>query len=130
MRVIIAGSRDFVDTESAFKILDHLLLSEQDLEIISGGARGADKIGELWAISRNFPCKTILPDWNKYGKKAGYLRNLEMAQYASQDENAKLVAFWDGESRGTKHMIEIATKNNLCVTIINVNKEIKDEKIK
>ena len=57
------------------------------------------------------------PDWNKYGKRAGYIRNAEMARYASE-ENGALIAFWDTKSKGTKHMIDLAKEKNLAVRIV------------
>ena len=67
------------------------------------GERYAKEKGCLLKI---FP---VLPDeWDKYGKSAGYRRNVQMAEYADS-----CVVFWDGKSRGTKHMIDIAEKRNL-----------------
>ena len=57
--------------------------------------------------------RIFIPQWDKYGKKAGYLRNVEMAENANA-----LIAFWDGKSKGTKHMIDIATERNLPIRVI------------
>lgn len=101
MKVIIAGSRSFDDYDllSSFvkKVIDVHLVSG----IISGGAKGADKLGERFATDNNITIHTIIPDWKKYGKRAGILRNKDMG-----DLGDLLVAFWDGESKGTKHMID------------------------
>lgn len=122
MRIIIAGSRDF----NNYAILKHnvinilLILSpsgELNAEFISGTARGADQLGEKFAEEYNYPIKRFPADWDKYGKSAGYKRNEQMALYAKED-NGVLVAFWDGQSKGTKHMIDLANKHGLRVFII------------
>jgi len=83
-----------------------------DIEIVSGGARGADALGERYAKDRGYSLRVFPAEWDRYGKRAGYLRNAEMAKYANA-----LLAFWDGESRGTRHMIQIARESGLKVGI-------------
>lgn len=112
MKVIVAGSRDFDDYESLKTYCDYILGNLTDIEIVSGTARGADKLGERYAEERGFPVTKFPADWNKHGKKAGPIRNEQMADYADA-----LIAFWDGESRGTKHMIDIAKANFLAVRV-------------
>jgi len=116
-RVIIAGSRTFNDYALLMQtISDHFPVETtlSDIEIVSGTARGADQLGERFAHECNFICTRFPADWDKYGSSAGYRRNEQMAKYATH-----LIAFWDGESRGTKHMIDLATKYNLRVRIID-----------
>lgn len=112
MRLIIAGSREF----NNYRLLDDSLspIAQYITEVICGGARGADELGRQWAITNNIPVKMFPADWKKYGKSAGYKRNAEMANYATA-----LVAFWDGTSRGTKHMIDLANKKEISVIVIN-----------
>src|SRR5699024_1423438 len=81
--------------------------------IISGTAQGADSLGEKFAHKYQIPVKRFPANWNCYGKKAGILRNRQMAQYASN--NGILIAFWDGQSPGTKNMIEISKDMGLKV---------------
>jgi hypothetical protein len=69
-------------------------------EIVSGGARGVDQLGEQWAKQHHVPVRQFPAQWDRFGKSAGMIRNLEMAQYADG-----LVAIWDGHSRGTANMI-------------------------
>lgn len=110
MRTIIAGSRDCTNPEDLIRAL-----SECDWTptvVISGAARGADRLGELWAQVNNIPCEKFPANWNKYGKSAGYRRNVEMAENAEA-----LLALWDGKSRGTKHMIDIANSKGLKVHV-------------
>lgn len=112
IKVIIAGGRDFSNEALLTESCNKLLIGS-DFEIVSGTARGADRLGEFYAIDRNFQIKRFPPDWDTYGKRAGYLRNQEMAEYADM-----LIAFWDGQSKGTKHMIDLATQKGLTVHIV------------
>lgn len=116
MKVIIAGSRDFDDyealkagiIESGFGIT----------EIISGGARGADALGERYAEENSLALSIFPADWDKFGKSAGMIRNKEMADNADG-----LIAYWDGKSRGTKNMIDIANAKKLNVHICMFHKK-------
>jgi len=118
-KLIIAGGRDFdnyIMAETWFLryLLDNGLGKESDTEIVSGAARGADKVGEMLASNYNLPCKRFPANWDLHGKSAGYKRNAEMAEYADG-----LLAFWDGKSKGTKHMIDLANKKGLNVKVVN-----------
>lgn len=105
-KVVVAGSRNFNDYKKLCDVLDDLNLTPED-EIVSGTARGADKLGEKYAEEHSIKIKRFPADWDKYGKRAGYLRNEEMAKYCTEG-----VIFWDGESKGTKHMINLLSKYN------------------
>lgn len=83
-----------------------------EIEIVSGGAKGADALGEKYAKEKGYKLKRFIAEWDKYGKKAGILRNHEMAIYADA-----LLAYWDGQSRGTKNMIDEARTNGLKVGV-------------
>ena len=114
-RVIIAGSRDFSDYDALKSYADVKLsnISRRDsIEVVSGCARRADTLGERYAEERGYGIKKFPADWNRYGKSAGYLRNVEMAEYADA-----LIAFWDGKSKGTEHMIRIAKNRGLRIGI-------------
>ena len=88
--------------------------------IISGGARGADTLGERFANEMGLEIFRFIPDWDGLGKRAGYVRNAEMAKFAVEDGNyGVLIAFWDGQSRGTKHMIDLAKRYGLEVHVVN-----------
>ncbi len=84
-----------------------------DIEIVCGMAKGADLLGKRYAEERGFKVKEFPADWNTNGKKAGPMRNTEMANYADA-----LIAFWDGTSSGTGHMIEKAKQKGLKVRVI------------
>ena len=110
MRTIIAGSRTFNDykkMKSCMKQIDWI-----PSIILSGTARGADRLGEKWAKENGISIEKYPAEWDKYGRRAGYVRNSAMAQNAEA-----LVAFWDGRSRGTKHMITLAKKKGLKMAI-------------
>jgi hypothetical protein len=113
MKVIIAGSRNFNDYNLLKSSCDNLLTQFNNIEIVSGTARGADKLGERYAREKGYSIKEFPANWN-LGKSAGYIRNDEMAQYADM-----LIAFWDGTSKGTKHMIDLANKRSIKVEIVN-----------
>lgn len=112
-KVIIAGSRDFSDYELLEAKCDYLLKNKTDIVIVSGTARGADQLGERYAVARGLPCERYPADWQSHGKQAGFIRNTQMADNADA-----LIAFTNG-SRGTAHMIKTATDKGLLVRVIN-----------
>jgi hypothetical protein len=120
MRIIIAGTRTFNDYEMFRDNVKDILsdIKTDDIEIISGHARGVDQFGERFAKEFKYKLKIFPADWNARGKSAGYLRNIEMSQYASENKEGMLIAFWDGYSKGTNHMINIAKEYKLDVRII------------
>lgn len=116
-KVIIAGSRGFGNYQLLKKKCNYILSKKRDeynIVIISGGANGADKAGEKYAKDEKFDLEVYPANWKKYGKSAGFRRNEQMGEIADA-----LIAFWDGESHGTKHMIDIATKKGIEVNVIN-----------
>ena len=115
-KVIIAGSRDFNNYDLLVSKCDYFLSEKQkthDIVIISGTARGADKLGERYAKEYGYEIDAHPADWDKYGKSAGYKRNQEMAEVADA-----VICFWDGNSKGTKHMVDIAKEKNLMCKVI------------
>lgn len=113
MKVIIAGSRTFDDYPKLKKKLDSILKNQKDITIISGTASGADRLGERYADENHHKLEKYPAMWDIFGKSAGYKRNEEMGSIADS-----CVVFWDGKSKGTKHMIDIAKKNKLKLRII------------
>lgn len=140
VRIIIAGGRDFDDYKKLKSVVNDIIFDlecrntvtgigntsrEKEnhlIEFISGIAKGADRLGEkfvketIWSSNiKRFPA-----NWELFSKSAGYIRNEQMAKYAIADNNyGVLIAFWDGKSKGTKHMINLAKKYGLEVHIIN-----------
>lgn len=115
MKVIIAGCRDFNNYEFLLNKCNSILINQKEIEIVSGCANGADKLGERYAREKSYMIKKFPANWDLYGKSAGYIRNKEMANYADA-----LIAFWDGKSKGTKHMIDLANEYNLKIKIIKI----------
>lgn len=116
-KVIIAGSRGFSNYKLLKEKCNEYLREkrkEYNIIIISGGARGADFYGEKYAQDEGFSLEVFLANWNKFGKSAGFRRNEQMAEVADA-----LIAFWDGKSNGTKHMIEIMENKKLLVRVVN-----------
>ena len=118
MHIIIAGCRDFNDYSVVEKeVMNYIgkCIGKIEIEIISGGASGVDALGERFAKEHNLPLKVVPADWKTYGRSAGPRRNEKMARMAGT-----LIAFWDGQSRGTKNMIETAQKLGLRVKIVKI----------
>lgn len=116
-RVIIAGGRDFMDYELVREKANHYLqnkLQTHSVIIVSGHASGADTMGERYAQEKGLPCELHPADWKTHGKAAGPIRNAEMAAVADA-----LIAFWDGQSRGTANMINLARQKGLTVAVVN-----------
>jgi hypothetical protein len=116
IRIIVAGGRDFSDYQLMRTEFLAFVGKNQntDVLIISGAAKGADQMGEQLANEFNIQLMQMPAEWDKHGRSAGYIRNAEMA-----DEATHVLAMWDGESRGTKHMIDIATKKGLTLKVVN-----------
>ena len=123
LRIVIAGGRDFNNYEllksTAETVIDTNKHNDEQITIVSGVAKGADTLGEQFAKEFGYNLKRFPADWDKIGKYAGYFRNEEMAKFASEEDNGMLIAFWDTQSRGTKHMIDMAKKYNLRTFIVN-----------
>jgi hypothetical protein len=112
MKLAVVGSRNFNDYELLKFKLDTIHSVKPISLIVSGGAAGADSLSEKWAKENNVPTKIFIPDWDRFGKSAGYKRNVQIVC-----ECDSLIAFWDGESKGTQHSINLA-KEKLKPTAI------------
>ena len=115
-RVIIAGCRDFNNYVTLKERCEYYLqnkMKTHNVIIVSGHAPGTDTLGEKFANEHNLPCELHPADWKHYGKAAGPILNAEMAEVADA-----LIAFWNGQSRGTKSMIELAQSKGLKVAVI------------
>ena len=118
LRIIVAGSRAFNDYDILeTTLLDYLKENNDNVTIISGAARGADQLGERFARQHGYNLKCFPAQWDVYGRSAGPIRNKDMAEYAAE-ECGVLFAFWDGKSRGTKSMIDLAKKYGLEVHVV------------
>lgn len=123
MKVVIAGSRvlnneQYVNT-AVLTAFNKWMSEDQENwkkylnpEIVSGGAQGVDFLAELYAKKRTLSFKEFKADWEQYGKSAGFVRNVQMADYADA-----LIAVWDGKSKGTFHMISQMVNRNKPVYV-------------
>lgn len=132
-RIIIAGGRDYEDYENVKHNVCHMTkdIEQEEIEVVSGGCDipgkltftrddgrevyGADGLGERLAKEKGWSVKTFDPDWVKFGKAAGPIRNTEMAQYATHG-----LCFWDRKSKGTKSMINLCEKYELIGSVVFV----------
>ena len=127
-KVIIAGGRTFKDYNLLYDYCKKALSLQDDIEIVSGTANGADKFAEIYANNHGYTCTLFKADWDNYGKSAGYRRNSEMHNYIKQFEHRGCLCFWDGFSKGTQHNFKLANDNNTPLRIYNyTNKEYKKE---
>ena len=111
MKVIIAGGRTFYDMEKMNEGMN--AYPGEVTEVVCGMARGADSCGKYWVKGKNIPVAKFPAQWDKHGRSAGYKRNVEMAEYADE-----AVVFWDGQSRGSMHMINIMKEMGKPVTVV------------
>lgn len=127
MRIIVAGSREFKDYNLlSEKLMDYLeYMNDKDvvdnpsqIKFISGAARGADTLGEQFSYNYGYDVIRFPAKWDELGKRAGYVRNAEMAKYAAEKYGV-LFAFWDGKSKGTKNMIDLAKRYGLEIHVVN-----------
>ena len=114
MKVGVIGSRTFKD----YELLKKTLASFEITQIISGGASGADTIAEWYAFEKKIPLKVFRPDWKKFGKRAGFLRNTDIVKNSEH-----VIAFHNGESRGTMDSIQKAKDLGIPVTVIIFEEE-------
>ena len=124
-KVIIAGSRGFSNYKLLREQCNKFLREKRktsNIIVVSGNARGADSLGEKYAQDEGFTLEIYPAQWKKFGKRAGYRRNEQMAEVADA-----LIAFWDGSSKGTKHMIDIMNEKNLLVRVVEYETTDKEE---
>jgi hypothetical protein len=114
MKIIIAGSRNFTNYQKLKQECDKFLQDYKNIKIVSGAHyKGADKLGEKYASEKKIKIIKFPANWIKYGKAAGPKRNKQMAIYADA-----YIAFWDGESKGTKNMIQLAERKKIKIKLI------------
>lgn len=121
-RIIIAGGRRFEDYETLCKqvksVFEKYEIVNEETEIISGHAVGVDRLGERFAEENGIFCTIFPANWSKYGRSAGFRRNVAMVNYAAEAEHPLVIAFWDGESHGTGFTIRKAREKGIPVEIV------------
>lgn len=114
-KIVVAGCRTYENYEEAKAFLDEFLTEYKEkttLIFLSGGCKGADTLGERYALEMGYEIQRYPALWKKYGRAAGPIRNEEMAK------NCDIaICFWDGKSKGTASMISLAKKHNKTVII-------------
>ena len=111
MRIIIAGSRT-IDQVGFDQVISQCTWATEAESIVSGGALGVDQLAEAWASAIGIPVIRYSPDWKRFGRGAGIIRNRTMVENADA-----LLAIWDGQSRGTKQIIQYAQAQGLRVEV-------------
>lgn len=114
-RVVVAGSRNFDDYDRLSAELDKFLAGKTNITIVSGTARGADRMGEQYAKEHGLKIERFPAEWGKYHKGAGPIRNMKMVESADA-----VVAFWDNTSSGTRNIIDCARECNKIYRVINI----------
>ena len=122
MKTIIAGSRSIRGLDLVSYCCDDFFSRYKVKEIVSGGAPGVDRLGELVGHSLGIPITVFKASWEVFGKRAGMLRNQDMANYANA-----LIAIWDGVSPGTREMIKMAKRGGLIVCVYNEHGHLVEE---
>jgi len=113
MKVLVCGGRDYNNTDRVFEVLDELNSPENEFTcIISGGARGADRLGERYAKERGLSLRVFPARWDVHGRSAGMIRNKEMLDKGKPD----LVVAFPGGS-GTANMVRIARSAGIKVIV-------------
>lgn len=116
VRVAIIGSRGFNDPRLVASTMNSVLEKFEVTEVVSGGARGADTLGEQWAKAHGIPTRVFLADWDRFGKSAGFRRNHDIIAGCDL-----CVAFWDGASRGTAHSLGLAREAGKRILVVRYN---------
>lgn len=114
-RIVVAGCRNYNNYSEAKKFIDFCtknIKEKYTLIFVSGGCNGADLLGERYALENGYKIEKYIAKWEKYGKKAGPIRNKQMAKISDY-----LICFWDGKSKGTKSMIDFAKALNKPIKI-------------
>lgn len=119
LKIVIAGCRNYNNYYEAKEYIDFCIREikkNNTIVILSGGCKGADMLGERYAIENGYEIRRFVANWDKYGKAAGPIRNEQMAKEADY-----IICFWDYKSRGTKSMIENAKKYSKPYKIKNIS---------
>lgn len=121
MVIAVVGSRTYTDYDTVCGILDEHV-NPSDI-IVSGGAKGADTLAKRYAFDHGLEIVEYLPNWKKHGRRAGYVRNKLIV-----DHSDILIAFWDGESNGTQHSINLAKDKGIRTYVIT-NRRVENEEM-
>ena len=112
-KIGVIGSRGYRDYDTLRSTMDSTVRKHGEIHIISGGAGGADRLAEEYARDRQMTITIMYAKWDILGNRAGYARNSKLV-----DECDEIYAFWDGQSKGTNHAIELAKKRRVPVVVV------------
>lgn len=112
-KLLLAGGREFYDYDMFRYKVDFLTQNKTNIEIISGGAMGADTLAEKYAKEKGYPLTVIKADWNTHAKAAGAIRNAELVKLANA-----AIYFWDGTSRGTLDCMKKAKAKDIPMKVV------------
>lgn len=113
MRILVCGGRDYADRDCLCYVLNLTLGELGAFTVVQGDCRGADRMAGDWAIKHGMKVEVYPANWDVHGKAAGFIRNKEMVEVAD-----RVIAFWDGQSKGTAHTIELAQSRNIPVYVV------------
>ena len=115
IKVIVVGSESFNDKAKLKEECNKALSKQPTVEIVVNGTKGTSFIAQEYATEKKYKTKVIVADRAKYGDNAGKIRNAEMVEYADA-----MIAFWDGEHKGTEHIIKIAQLVKMKLKVVRV----------
>ena len=118
LHILVCGGRHFTNYTLLCDILDNVIGDIKEVEIVSGHCQGADMLGEKYAQEHEIDVKIFPADWEKYGRKAGPIRNKQMVDYITSFDNRIVVAFTNENTIGTRNTITLAKKANISVVEI------------
>lgn len=127
--LLIAGPRDYTDYQTFCQVADYILQEKVSqgyiIEIVSGGAKGADKMAEKYAKERGFLLTVMEADWKSYGNMAGHIRNREMHKYINTKKERGCLCFWStkNRSRGTRGNFELALVKKIQIAVYDIATE-------
>jgi hypothetical protein len=123
--VMVSGSRHYTRYFEFAKKMDHILanFNKKDIVFVEGEAAGTDYLGFLYALRRGLKHIGYPADWDEHGKSAGYIRNVEMMEVAQF-----CIAFWDGKSRGTQHVVRNCHRYDVSLRTIQIEPENRHAK--
>lgn len=113
MKVLVCGGRDYSDREYLYRVLNLTARELGAFTVVQGDCRGADRMAGDWAIKYGMKVEIFPANWDVHGKAAGFIRNKEMIEVAD-----RVIAFWDGQSRGTAHTIQLAQHRYIPTKIV------------
>ena len=130
-RIAIVGTRTFADYSLIKETLTQVAsrMPRSSIEIVSGGAEGADALAKEFAFRNHLKYTEFPADWTKHGKAAGPIRNKQIVEYI-KEANGLIIAFWDGESRGTKNTINRAANAGVRYLVVHIDTGANLEKDK